>query len=123
MQAAVVGSESAEDTHTPFLKFIMEAKMTRREAMKILSRYNKWRRGGTGPMPDPTEIGLAIDVAIHTLRVRHGIIIDGVLHGAVKSEGYQCSGCSLFSKCNAEYCGCACVLCGVSPNDHFEQQE
>jgi hypothetical protein len=43
--------------------------MTRKEALKILHIYQKWRRGSkTIPMPHPKEIGIAIDVAIRELR-------------------------------------------------------
>lgn len=43
--------------------------MTRKEALKILHIFQKWRRGSnTIPMPDPKEIGIAIDVAIRELR-------------------------------------------------------
>ena len=43
--------------------------MTRKEALKILHIFQKWRRGSnTVPMPNPKEIGIAIDVAIRELR-------------------------------------------------------
>ena len=43
--------------------------MTRKEALNILHIYQKWRRGSkTIPMPNPKEIGIAIDVAIRELR-------------------------------------------------------
>lgn len=43
--------------------------MTRKEALKILHIFQKWRRGSnTIPMPNPKEIGIAIDVAIRELR-------------------------------------------------------
>lgn len=46
--------------------------MTQEEAFKILSQYQMWRRYdgpiGKGPdMPNPTDIGKAIDVALGTL--------------------------------------------------------
>ena len=31
------------------------------KAIKILTTYNKWRRGADIQQPHPTEIGLAID--------------------------------------------------------------
>jgi hypothetical protein len=41
--------------------------MTKREALEILKHYQHWRRGGDGDMPDPKQIGEAIDVAIAAL--------------------------------------------------------
>ena len=38
--------------------------MTGKQAIKILRRYNKWRRGGKGKQPDPKQVGEAIDVAV-----------------------------------------------------------
>lgn len=42
--------------------------MTEKEAIKILNYYQKWRRGAKIIMPDPTQAGKAIDVALKTLR-------------------------------------------------------
>lgn len=38
--------------------------MTGKQAIKILKRFNKWRRGAEIPQPHPEEIGEAIDVAV-----------------------------------------------------------
>ncbi len=38
--------------------------MTVKQAIKILRRFNKWRRGGKGRQPDPKQVGEAIDVAV-----------------------------------------------------------
>ena len=38
--------------------------MTIKQAIKILIRTNKWRRGAEIKMPDPKEYGVAVDVAI-----------------------------------------------------------
>ncbi len=38
--------------------------MTIKQAIKTLIRTNKWRRGAEIEMPDPKELGEAIDVAI-----------------------------------------------------------
>jgi hypothetical protein len=38
--------------------------MTIKQAIKILIRTNKWRRGAEIEMPEPKEFGEAIDVAI-----------------------------------------------------------
>lgn len=34
------------------------------EAIKILTEYNKWRRGDDMNHPNPTELGMAIDFII-----------------------------------------------------------
>ena len=45
--------------------------MTVREAVKLLSQFNKWRRSDRPViMPNPTEVGIAIDVAIRELNKR-----------------------------------------------------
>jgi hypothetical protein len=44
--------------------------MEKKEAIKILRYFQKWRRGARIPMPDPKEVGLAIDTAIKELRKR-----------------------------------------------------
>ena len=38
--------------------------MTIKQAIKVLIRANKWRRGAEIEMPDPRGLGEAIDVAI-----------------------------------------------------------
>ena len=42
--------------------------MTEKEALKVLHTYQKWRRGAKIPQPAPKEIGIAIDVAIRTMK-------------------------------------------------------
>lgn len=42
--------------------------ITHREAERILHHYQKWRRGGKGPMPPPYVVGQAIDKSIKVLR-------------------------------------------------------
>lgn len=42
--------------------------MTEREALELLKRHNRWRRGDNSiEMADPRAIGLAIDVACRVL--------------------------------------------------------
>ena len=41
--------------------------MEKEKALEILVIYNKWRRGAPLDMPNPTEIGNALDVAIESL--------------------------------------------------------
>lgn len=41
--------------------------MNTKEAVAILKAHNKWRRGADIAPDSPTQIGLAIDVAIKTL--------------------------------------------------------
>lgn len=43
--------------------------MTVKQAIKILIRANRWRRGADIEMPDPKEFGEAIDVAIAIMEV------------------------------------------------------
>ena len=40
------------------------------KAIKILTTYNKWRRGADIPQPHPTEIGLAIDKILKELKTK-----------------------------------------------------
>jgi hypothetical protein len=42
--------------------------MKKSEAIAILERHNKWRRGAEIPMEDPTELGIAIDVVLAELK-------------------------------------------------------
>ena len=44
-----------------------ESKMTKQQAIKVLTEHNKWRRGGDGPATDPMKLGKAIDTAIRLL--------------------------------------------------------
>lgn len=44
--------------------------LTERQALRILHHFQKYRRGGKKPMPQPYIIGQAIDKAIRTLRER-----------------------------------------------------
>lgn len=39
-----------------------------KEIIRVLLAFQKWRRGADIPMPDPKEIGRAIDGAIRELR-------------------------------------------------------
>lgn len=41
--------------------------MTIKQAIKILKRANRWRRGAEVEMPDPKEFGVAMDVAIEVM--------------------------------------------------------
>ena len=41
--------------------------MTIKQAIKILIRTNKWRRGAEIEMTDPKEFGEAIDIAIDVM--------------------------------------------------------
>lgn len=42
--------------------------MDKRQALKVLHAFQKWRRGSNIKMPPPCIIGDAIDVAIKTMR-------------------------------------------------------
>lgn len=49
--------------------------MTTKQAISILKKYNKWRRGDSKmKMPDPTKIGVAIDIVIEQLELRDEMV-------------------------------------------------
>lgn len=56
--------------------------MTSQQAIAVLKQYNAWRRDEAIPnsieMPDPTDIGKAIDVAIRVLESREMETIDNI---------------------------------------------
>ena len=54
--------------------------MTPQKDLAILKQYNAWRRGEDDSieMPDPTDIGKAIDVAIRVLEAREMETIDNI---------------------------------------------
>jgi hypothetical protein len=39
------------------------------QAADLLTRLNRWRKGGRGEMPDPSEITAAIDIAVQALKI------------------------------------------------------
>ena len=42
--------------------------MTLKEAVKLLDLYNRWRRGSEIEQPNPTKIGIALDMVILELK-------------------------------------------------------
>jgi hypothetical protein len=46
-------------------KIKYKSKMELKEAIQILERHNKWRRGDIDTMDNPTDIGIAIDTVLH----------------------------------------------------------
>lgn len=62
MHSPVYGCVTFDDNHC----------MTIKEAYEILTQYNLWRRDNHIPnkyeMPNPTQLGIAIDTAINVLR-------------------------------------------------------
>ena len=44
--------------------------MKTNEVVETLTKFNKWRRGEDYPMPNPKEIGRAIDQAIKEMEVK-----------------------------------------------------
>ena len=56
--------------------------MTSQQALAILKQYNAWRRDETIPnsheMPNPTDVGQALDVAIRVLEAREMETIDNI---------------------------------------------
>lgn len=67
--------------------------MTEKLALKILHDFQNWRRGKNIPQPDPTKVGLAIDVAIRGLRLIREL---RTLSTEEFSEGYTCKMCELY---------------------------
>lgn len=50
--------------------------------VELLRRFNDWRRGGESCMPDPAEIGVAIEWAIGVGAAAHGLVaVNGRHHG------------------------------------------
>jgi len=45
--------------------------MTEKEAILLLITYNDWRRGDEIPMPDPKQIGIAIDTVVNAWKERN----------------------------------------------------
>ena len=43
--------------------------MTPENAIEILERHNRWRRGYEVPKADPVELGIAIDTALAEIRL------------------------------------------------------
>lgn len=46
------------------LRKTKKVNMNLQEAIKILKRHNKWRRGAVIEMENPTELGIAIDTIL-----------------------------------------------------------
>jgi|LakMenEpi03Aug12_release.lakeMendotaPanAssembly.Ray.scaffolds.fasta_scaffold1639284_1 hypothetical protein len=46
--------------------------MTEKEAIILLIYYNDWRRGEEIEMPNPTQIGIALDTIINEYFKRNG---------------------------------------------------
>jgi hypothetical protein len=45
--------------------------MTTKQALSILKKYNKWRRGdGRIKMPDTKQIGIAIDIVVQMIEFK-----------------------------------------------------
>lgn len=59
-----------------------------KEIIERLHYYQKWRRGANIPMPDPKEIGMAIDGAIRELRDFQRLKIKIEKKSKVKDNGY-----------------------------------
>lgn len=49
------------------------------EVKKRLRYYNKWRRGGEGEQPNPTQLGHDLDYAVRALTVYEAILEKRVL--------------------------------------------
>jgi hypothetical protein len=50
--------------------------MTEKEAILLLITYNDWRRGDEIPMPEPKQLGIAIDTVIQLWKERNNVTKD-----------------------------------------------
>jgi hypothetical protein len=49
--------------------------MTTKQAISILKKLNKWRRGDSRiKMPAPTQIGIAIDIVVEQLELKDELL-------------------------------------------------
>jgi len=66
--------------------------MSVKEAIQVVEDFQKWRRGGSNPMPNPRYSGEAIDVLLNTIRKYEDAetLVDVVhAHPSVVDEGYE----------------------------------
>jgi hypothetical protein len=54
--------------------------MTEKEAILLLITYNDWRRGDEIPMPEPKQLGIAIDTVIKLWKERNANIRKTISH-------------------------------------------
>jgi hypothetical protein len=54
--------------------------MTEKEAILLLITYNDWSRGDEIPMPEPKQIGIAIDTVIQLWKERNANIRKTISH-------------------------------------------
>jgi hypothetical protein len=57
--------------------------MTEKEAILLLITYNDWSRGDEIPMPEPKQIGIAIDTVIKLWKQRNA---DGCINHDVDAN-------------------------------------
>jgi hypothetical protein len=57
--------------------------MNIKQAKKLVVHYQKWRRGGDGDMPDPKQIGIAIDVLLAAPEKQYGDIATELREAAI----------------------------------------
>jgi hypothetical protein len=50
--------------------------MTTKQAIKILRRHNRWRRGAEIPMQDPAKIGEAIEVVCDAVEITIAALLE-----------------------------------------------
>jgi hypothetical protein len=56
--------------------------MTTKQAVSILKKFNKWRRGDDKiKMPDTTQIGIAIDIVVEQLELRDEMVKQAYIEG------------------------------------------
>jgi hypothetical protein len=60
--------------------------MTEKEAILLLITYNDWSRGDEIPMPEPKQIGIAIDTVIQLWKERNANIRKTISHIVESNE-------------------------------------
>jgi hypothetical protein len=63
--------------------------MNIKEAKKLVAYYQKWRRGGDGDMPDPKQLGIAIDVLLAVPEKQYGDIATELREAAINWPGFM----------------------------------
>jgi hypothetical protein len=79
--------------------------MNIKQAKKIVAYYQKWRRGGDGPMSDPKQLGIAIDVMLTVPEKQYGDIATELRDAAIYWPSFMSntSGDIVASFCFSDY--------------------
>jgi hypothetical protein len=63
--------------------------MNIKQAKKLVAYDQKWRRGGDGDMPDPKQLGIAIDVLLAEPEKRYGDIATELQEAAINWPSFM----------------------------------